>query len=207
MEPVSSENLILNIFGDKVALGPLRRDLLPRYLRWINDFEVMRAMDIGWRPVTWEAEEAWYEKAAKEYDSPTFTIYERETLRPIGTVCLQDMNRFHRTAELSLMIGETECWGKGYGTEAARLMLDYAFHGQGLHNILARVVSINERGLRALQRAGFREFGRLREASRIGSQVYDRIYLDCLSTEFDSPVLVPLLDRLTGKAEEPSRDR
>jgi diamine N-acetyltransferase len=81
-------------------------------------------------------------------------------------------------------------------------MLDYGFHGQGLHNILARVLAINERGFRAMRRAGFQEFGRLREAFRIGDRVYDMIYMDCLSTEFESPVLGPLLDRLVGSASE-----
>ena len=39
--PPSSEAPILNLRGEKVALGPLRRDLVPTYLRWINDFEVL----------------------------------------------------------------------------------------------------------------------------------------------------------------------
>jgi RimJ/RimL family protein N-acetyltransferase len=198
MDTSASELPILNITGEKIALGPLRRELLPLYQRWVNDFEVMRTLSIGWRPTTWEAVETWYESAAKDDSNPIFTIYERATLRPIGTTRLQDVNPFHRTGELDLMIGEKACWGHGYGTEAARLMLDYGFHGQGLHNIGARVLSVNERGLRALRRAGFREFGRLREAFRIGGRAYDVIYLDCLSTEFDSPVLGPLLDRLVG---------
>ena len=206
METSSSETPIHNITGEKIALGPLRRELLPLYLRWINDFEVTRTMDIGWRPTTWEAEEARYESAAREEGSPMFTIYERETLRPIGKAGLHDVNHFHGTAELSMMIGEKELWGNGYGTEAARLMLDYGFHGQGLHNILARVLSINTRGLRALRQAGFREFGHLREAFRIGGRIYDMIYMDCLSTEFESPVLGPLLDRLVGNTSETRDD-
>jgi len=198
----ASEPPILNIIGQQIALGPLRRELLPLYLHWVNDFEVTRTLGLGWRPTTREAEEAWYESAARDESSPSFTIYERETLRPIGTTSLHEVNQFHRTAELDLMIGEKECWGHGYGTETARLMLDYGFQGLGLHNILARVLSINARGLRALQRAGFHEFGRLREAFRIGGRIYDLIYLDCLSTEFESPVLGPLLDRLVGHAPE-----
>ena len=202
MEASFSQPLILNITGQKVALGPLRRDLLPLYLRWVNDFEVTRTMGIGWRPTTLEAEEAWYESVAKADNSPMFTLYERETLHPIGTTGLHGVDHFHRTAELGLMIGEKECWGQGYGTEAVRLMLDYGFHGQALHNILARVLSSNMRGFRALQRAGFQEFGRAREAVRFGGRSYDTIYMDCLSTEFESPVLLPLIDRLVGSPVE-----
>src|SRR5437763_995089 len=75
----ASDPPIINITGEKIALGPIRRDLVPLYLRWINDFEVTRTMGIGWRPMTQEAEEAWYERAcdtiymdclATEFESP-----------------------------------------------------------------------------------------------------------------------------------------
>src|SRR5262249_12611909 len=114
----AAEPPILNITGDKIALGPIRRDLVPLYLRWINDFEVTRTMGIGWRPMTFEAEEAWFEGAARGESGPIFTVYERETLRPVGNTGLHNVNQFHRTGEFGLMIGEKECWGRGYGTEA-----------------------------------------------------------------------------------------
>ncbi len=95
-----------------------------------------------------------------------------------------NINHFHRTAEFGIMIGEKECWGKGYGTEATRLVLDYGFSSLGLHNIMLRAFSFNERALRAYRRAGFREFGRRREAIRLGGQAYDDVQMDCLATEF-----------------------
>jgi RimJ/RimL family protein N-acetyltransferase len=183
-----SEQPILNMTGEKVALGPLRRDLLPLYQRWINDFEVTRTLGARLRPMAWEAEEGWYEQASKG-DDAHFTIYERATMRPIGNTSLHDLDHFHRTAEFGILIGEKECWGKGYGTEVTRLMLDYGFNGLGLHNIMLTAFSFNERGLRAYTRAGFREIGRRREAFRLGGQAYDVVYMDCVAAEFESPVL------------------
>lgn len=182
----SSENpIILNITGEKVGLGPHRRDLLPLYGRWINDFTVR--MNLGGRvgPMTAEAEEAWYEGTAKASGSHHFTIYEAATLRPLGTTALHDVDHFHRTAEFGIMIGEKDCWGKGYGTETARLMLEHGFTNLNLHNILLRVFSTNERALRAYTRAGFRECGRRRECLRAGGAVCDEIFMECLMSEFD----------------------
>jgi len=68
-------------------------------------------------------------------------------------------------------------------------MLDYGFNGLGLHNIMLTAFSFNERGLRAYTRAGFREIGRRREAFRLGGDAYDVVYMDCLATGFESPVL------------------
>lgn len=180
---------IINLLGEKVALGPYRRDLLGLYQQWINDFEVIRGLGVGLRPMTWEAEEAWYEGASKSEHSVGFTIYERAGLRPIGTTALGSINYFNRTAEFGILIGEKDCWNKGYGTETARLMLDYGFNGLGLHSIMLRVHSYNERAMRAYMRAGFRLIGRQREAHRFGGKAYDVILMDCLATEFESLVL------------------
>src|SRR5205807_2139134 len=133
MEPTQQpqDQPLINISGEKIALGPARRDLLPLYQRWINDFEVIRTLGARLRPMTWEAEEAWYEETSKS--DTLFTIYERATMRPIGNTGLHDIDHLHRTAEFGILIGEKECWGKGYGTETTRLMLDYGFNGPRLH--------------------------------------------------------------------------
>jgi diamine N-acetyltransferase len=192
---------ILNIIGEKVALGPLRRELLPLYMKWINDFGVTRTLAAGFHPMTLEAEEAWYEAACTRDRDALFTIYECGTLRPIGSSGLQHIDYFHRTAEFGIMIGEKDCWGKGYGTEATVLMLDYGFNGLGLHNIMLRVYSYNERAHHAYARAGFREIGRRREAIRLAGHAYDDIYMDCLATEFQGPILRHLLEQPITREE------
>lgn len=190
MDAPESGHSLVSFEGERVALGPYRRDLLPLYLRWINDLEVTRTLGGNILPVTAEAEAAWYDTASKmdERHAP-FTIYERATLRPVGNTDLREINHRHGTAEFGIMIGEKDYWGKGYGTEATALMLDYGFTILGLHNILLRVFSYNERGLHAYRRAGFKEIGRRREAHRFGGRAWDIVFMDCLATEFRSPVL------------------
>jgi RimJ/RimL family protein N-acetyltransferase len=118
-----------------------------------------------------------------------FTIYERATWRPIGTCGLHDLDHRNRTAEFGILIGEADARGKGYGTEATRLMLDYAFTALGVHNLMLRVFAYNRAGIRAYQKAGFREFGRRREAVWMAGRLWDVVYMECLATGFTSPVL------------------
>jgi RimJ/RimL family protein N-acetyltransferase len=196
METVSQpqEQPILNIIGEKVALGPVRRDCLPLYLKWINDADVARTLNADFTPVTLEARQDSYEGWSKsDGTSQSFNVYEQATMRPIGMAWLINIDLLHRTASFGIVIGEKECWGKGYGTEATALTLDYAFIGLDLHNVMLTVSPYNERGVRAYTRAGFREFGRRRESWRLGGQPDDVIYMDCLATEFRSPVLHRLL--------------
>jgi RimJ/RimL family protein N-acetyltransferase len=180
---------ILNIEGDLVALGPLSRELLPLYQRWINDPGTTRTLALPPHPMTMEKEQDWYDRQSKAEDNAPFTIYEKETLRPIGNTGLDGVDHRNRSATFGILIGEPECRGKGYGTEATRLMLDYAFTALGLHNVMLTVFEFNPAGIRAYEKAGFKEIGRRRECRMMGGKLWDEIHMDCLSSEFESPIL------------------
>lgn len=183
---------IINIEGNLVALGPIRRDLLPVYQQWINNFETAKNLALPPGPMTLEAEEGWFNAAAT--GSVTyFTIYERSTWRPIGNIDLRDIDHRNRSASLGILIGEAASRGKGYGTEAVRLVLDYAFTALGLHNILLSVYEYNLAGRRAYAKAGFKEIGRRRQCRALAGRLWDEIYMDCLATEFESPVLAAVM--------------
>ena len=185
--------VIVSFAGEKVALGPLRRDLVPLYLTWINDFEVTRYLGRRFSIFTLEAEVEWYERAAKERDAVHFTMYDRPTMTPIGTTGLFRLDPENGTGTFGILIGEAQYRGRGYGTEATRLVLDYAFSALGLHNVMLQVLSTNERAIRAYRRAGFREIGRRREALRVGQARCDEVLMECLAAGFESPVIESLL--------------
>jgi diamine N-acetyltransferase len=144
----SAGHPILNVEGELVGLGPLRRDLLPVYQRWINNLRTMRTLDLPPYPVTMEKEQDWYDRQSRAESDVPFTIYERETLRPIGNTGLHEIDYRNRTASFGIIIGEPECRDKGYGTETTRLMLDYAFTALGLHNVVLIVFEFNAAGAR-----------------------------------------------------------
>lgn len=189
-----SENLpdrpVVSIQGEWVALGPIRRDLLPLYQRWVNDLSTLRTLAMVPRPLTSEAEDQWYERAAIGSEQDVhFTIYRLPELHPLGNTSLHYIDYRDRSAELGIFIGEKEMRGHGYGTEAVRLMLDYAFVALGLHNVMLKVYEFNQAARRAYDKAGFREIGRRRQSKWMGGRLWDEIYMDCVSTEFESPVL------------------
>ena len=196
----NAEPPILNVVGERVALGPIRRDLLPTYQRWVNDLAAGDRLGMLPRPMTLEAETAWYDYDSTATEPIAFTLYERTALassghesgrdwRPIGNCALFGVDHRHGTAELVILIGEADARGKGNGTEAVRLLLDYAFTALGLHSVRLGVWEGNLAGLRAYEKAGFRELGRRRQSIMFGGRCWDEIYMDCLATEFASPVL------------------
>jgi RimJ/RimL family protein N-acetyltransferase len=143
--PADSEAPILNVEGDLVALGPLRRNLLPLYTRWINDLAAVRTLG-AFLPTTLEGETKWYEEWSTSEKTVPFTVYARPELRPIGTASLFEVDYRNRAAVFGIFIGDEEYRGKGYGTETTRLVLDSAFTVLGLHNVMLTVFDFNPAG-------------------------------------------------------------
>ena len=173
--------------GTLVALGPPRRDLVPVYQRWANDFDTQRTLGDLPVPVTLDQETDGYEydvRRMRTAGEVRFVIYQRADWRPIGVCRLFDIDERNRTAAFAILIGEPACRGRGYGTEATRLTLDYAFTTLGLHSVALTVYEYNLAGRRAYSNAGFRECGRRRQAQWMGGKWWDVICMECLATEF-----------------------
>ena len=182
---------IINIVGERVALGPVRRDLIPLYQKWRNDFFVQRTFGDLPGPVTFERREKWFEDIAASTDDHWFTIYahDGEDLEPIGITDLFNIDYRWRVGQFGMAIGEASGRGRGIGTEVVQLMLDFAFTALGLNNVMLTVTEYNLAGRRAYEKAGFKEFGHRRQADILNGVAYDEIYMDCIASEFVSPVL------------------
>lgn len=174
----------VNLDGDRVALGPLRRELVETYARWENDFSISAGRGVLPLPVTLDQATETYERMGRDEDTAAFTIYEKPTWRPIGIAWWSEIEHTDGTGTYAIYIAETDARGKGSGTEATRLMLCYAFDGLGLHNVMLIAASFNEAAIRAYTRAGFREFGRRTGSYRSGGRRYDDIYMQCVADEF-----------------------
>ncbi len=183
---------LVNVAGDLITLGPLGQDLVPTITRWMNDFT--GTMTLGPRPpkpVMEETERRWVESLASS-ENQLFVIRERASGRPIGTTDLTEIDYRNRTATFGINIGEADARGKGNGSEAAHLMLDYGFTVLGLHSVGLGVAAFNLAGIRAYHKAGFRECGRWRERWWFAGSLWNHVLMDCLATEFESPVLADI---------------
>ena len=175
------------IIGEHVVLGPLRSDLIGTHLRWGNDWATYRFLDSIQGPGTREHVTNWLRQATSGALPYDFLIYERATLQPMGTAGLRDVDFRQGTAEFTIGIGEPDQRGKGYGSEATRLTLVYAFNILGLHNVMLRVMAFNAVPMRTYRAVGFREIGRRRQAHWLGGRFWDMIYMDMLAGEFRNP--------------------
>jgi diamine N-acetyltransferase len=183
------------IEGERVALGPLRRDLAETYARWMNRIDVRPGLShLG--ILDRVTEEAWLDETLKanaghEPDRVNFTIHARDDGEPVGTSALFDVNHHHARAKFGILLGERR--GQGLGTEATRLTLDWGFHVLSLRNVLLEVLPWNAGAIRAYEKAGFRLIGRRRDAILAQGRRWDEVLMDAVASEFSGSVLAPRL--------------
>jgi diamine N-acetyltransferase len=163
----------------RLRFRAVERGDLPALERWLNDFGTLRTAGIGVLPLSRDGVEHWYARlAGAESGEHWVVIVERATGTAIGFAGLRDIDHRHGTAEYAITIGEPTARGRGYGTEATRRLLDYAFADLGLRSVLLDVSEYNLAGRRAYARAGFREIGRRRETDPLAGRWWDTIFME-----------------------------
>jgi len=181
------------LVGNKCYLSPLSPEDAERSAAWDNDLEVALPLgDEAWTPTTAEETREGLGEAGRHH-SHLFGIVDKTSDELIGRCVLFQIDAVNRSAMLGIVIGEKEYWGRGYGREATRLLLDYAFNLLNLNNVMLGTFSFNERALRCYGAVGFREIGRRRQARIVGDRRYDVVFMDILAEEFESPVVKGLL--------------
>ncbi|MGB9756957.1 MAG: GNAT family N-acetyltransferase [Candidatus Bipolaricaulaceae bacterium] len=173
------------LYGNNLRLRAIEREDIPRFLRWLNDPEVRRFL-LMHEPLSRAREERWFEEQLSRQSDLILAIevLVGDEWVHIGNVGLHRLDLKNRTAVLGIVIGEKGFWGKGYGREAIRVLLRYAFFEIGLHRVELETFAFNERALRCYEAVGFKRVGVRREAFFREGAFHDVILMDLLAEEF-----------------------
>jgi len=121
--------------GSKVVLRRHVPENLDAFRRWYADPEIARLARYQEAPMRAEEIERFFTARVVGPDAMAMAIRERGTDRLVGTCAFSQLDGENGSALYHITIGEKDAWGKGYGTEATRLMLDHAFGVLALHRI------------------------------------------------------------------------
>src|SRR3989304_4066529 len=153
--------------GEKVRLRPVREDDLPHFQRWLNVPDVLQWLALPKGP-TIEEERLWWEAEQRNPDDSVWAI-EALNGRLLGDLALRP-NPLGRWADLGIFIGEKALWSEGYGTDAVRTVLRYAFAGMRLNRVSLTTDELNARALRCYEKCGFVREGLLRQQRLVDGQ-------------------------------------
>lgn len=164
MARASSEPIFLE--GPRLTLRPLSpADAEGAYPGWLNDAHVSQGNSHHTRPYSRAQARAYIEASRRPGgDSVILAIVLKRGQRHIGNVALTHLHPIHQTAEFSILLGDASQWGKGYGLEAARLLIGHGFSALNLRRVHCGTFATNA-GFRKLATAlGMREEGLRRAA-------------------------------------------
>jgi predicted alpha/beta superfamily hydrolase/RimJ/RimL family protein N-acetyltransferase len=167
--------LRFTVVGERVALGPLRRELYPLHAAWVNDPDVAWNVFGRHEPRSEAEESAWLDREDARDDTRLFLIYRLDEERPIGLSTLTDIGSPPGTGTFRISIGAARDRGKGFGEEASRLVIDHAFAVLGLKRLVLDVFEYNLPAQRLYARLGFAEFDRRRDRIHRDGRTWDAI--------------------------------
>lgn len=170
------------IKGEKCYLSPISLEDASKYTEWLNDLEIVRNLALSSSIITEHGEVEMLRSLSKEHNYAIVTNYDNKL---IGNCGLVNYNSKNRIAELGIFIGDKDYLGKGFGTEAMKLLLSYCFNYLNIRNVMLRVFSFNEKAISCYKKIGFNEIGRRRKSLQMEGQEFDEIFMDLLNDEFD----------------------
>lgn len=153
------------IAGEHVILRAFERDDAERCYRWMNDPNIVRTLKSRY-PIAFQNEIEWLERAMQVSvgDSERhFAIERKDDRTHIGNASIHEIEWVSRTAAFGLFIGEPSAWNRGFGGDAIRTLVRFAFEEMNLRKLRIGVFEYNERAKHVLEAQGFVQEGRLRQ--------------------------------------------
>jgi len=174
--------------GKLVGLVPYSKDSIPTFLKWLNDPEITAYLRI-YKPLTLEEEIDHYEKVVRNPNVINFSIVtlqsEENSGKLIGNTGAE-INTKDRVAILGILIGEKDYWGKGYGADALRVMIDYCFNTLNMERVELSTYEYNTRAQKCYHKVGFVDEGIQRKAKYHEGKYYDILMMGLLRDEWNS---------------------
>jgi len=172
------------IEGRRVVLRRHHARNMAAFTRWYADPEVARLTRYQDGPMRPDDIRRFFEARVSGAGSLAMAIHLRGSDRLIGTCAFSQLDGDNGSALYHITIGERDCWGRGYGSEATALMLEHAFGTLHLHRVGLSVFAFNERAIRAYRKVGFVVEGRAREAIWRDGGFGDELLMGILEQEW-----------------------
>ena len=174
---------ILMILGERVYLRLMEEEDIPYKVKWINDPEVRRTLNFDY-PISKIGTKQWLNRVSSDSTRKDFMVCLKENDLPIGYCGLLNIDIRNSKAESYMGIGNKNYWGKGYGKEIRKLLLDYAFQELGLNRIYSYVWSKNEKMINLNKKVGFKIEGLLRADIFSHGEYRDRYIMSILKEDY-----------------------
>lgn len=172
--------------SDRLKFRELRRsDIAGPYFHWFNDQQVCRHSRHGIFPATIEKMNVYIDTLECEDSEFVWVMIDKDRNAHIGNIALQNISTMHRSASLSIIIGDKDCWGKGYALEASRVLLNHCFSKLELHRVSCETSEHNTSMIKLAGSLGMHQEGCRRKTFFDNGRHVDLVEFGILDHEFD----------------------
>lgn len=172
------------LHGERVVLRPLRdSDFEAWYRMKTENVELALLGDGSWYPMTDEAARSMWQRMRTSSPDERINFVIEADGAFVGTTALKNIDRRSQHGWLSIVL-RGDRLGQGFGRDAIRTLLRWAFAIQNMHRVSLETWATNERAIKAYRAAGFVEEGRMREAMWVDGQFVDTVQMGVLRREW-----------------------
>ncbi|UJG44652.1 MAG: GNAT family N-acetyltransferase [Candidatus Heimdallarchaeum endolithica] len=172
--------------GEKVVLRALEISDLDEIMKYWNNIDLRRELGEV-IPHSKDQQKEWIEKCWKEAEEGktyTFAIVEKESGKFLGICSLNNVRHINRSAKVSIAIYDKNQRGKGFGTDAMKILLKIGFDFLNLHRIALNVFETNKAAIRVYEKVGFKKVGLHRETDFVDGRYVNDVAMDILENEW-----------------------
>ena len=186
MSKVNPADTVSRLDGENIYLRPLDlSDVTDTYVGWLNDPAVKRFLETRHSDQDFEAVRSFVERVNERPDEHIFAICRASDDKHVGNIKVGPVKANHSVADISLFIGEADCWGKGYATEAIGAISRFAIRRLGIQKLAATAYADNIGSIGAFLKVGYRQEGLRRKHYMLDGAPADLVELGLCADEME----------------------
>ena len=171
------------IEGLHTYLRPMEIEDVAHKVKWVNDKDVMKTLIFFDYPASKISTEQWLRKAASDNTRKDFIVCLKSDDKPIGFAGLKNIDLVNQKTESYLGIGDKEYWGKGYGYDVKKTLLNYCFDHLRLNKVYSYHLADNLPMVKINLKLGGKQEALLREDVFYNGLFKDRVLISILKNE------------------------
>lgn len=181
---MNQDEISVFIKGETIDLLPTNPKHSNLYTKWLNNPETRIYIRNQIPKTLDEIRKLHDSNQGQSREIVSLEIWHKQTQKAIGLIGFSDINWIKRNANIYIQIGEIDFWGKGIGTEAVEMVLEYGFMELNFHKIHSNILVPNKSSLKVAEKVGFKQEVVLREEIYLDGNFVDNILIAIFKDEW-----------------------
>jgi RimJ/RimL family protein N-acetyltransferase len=149
------------------------------YVAWMNDDDVIKYLESGGN-YTIKALKVYLDEQEKK-EILFWAIHLKENNKHIGNIKIDPIDKTTNSGEYGIMMGDKTAWGKGYASEASKVVIDYCFKKEKINRITLGVIDKNVGAVKLYKKLNFKVYKQFDAKRKYQGEVCQTLRMEILN--------------------------